>query len=445
MDTVTESTMAIALAAAGGLGIIHRNLSPEEQEEEVVRVKFHLNGFIEKPICVMATETVAGVLKRRGERNFTFHSFPVLEETKLVGILTRNDFEFAKNTALPVREVMTPLQELVTAPVGTSILQAYEKMREHKKKVLPLLTKSGNIAGLYIFSDLKRILSGQSTHNVDESGQLRVGAAVGVGEEALERAERLVGRHCDVLEIDTAHGDSETVFKTLRELKRRFPDTDVVAGNVSRGESAKRLAKAGADGVLVGQGPGSICTTRPTAGIGCPQVTAVYECVKALRGFEVPVCADGGIRFSGDMVVALAVGAESVMLGRLLAGTTEAPGRVRLIEGARMKEYRGMGSLTAMRESQASRQRYRQTEMPQGKLVPEGVESLIPLVGSVRDVLEQHAGGVRLGMGYVGAPTLAELRARAEIFRVSQAGLAESHPHDILIVTEPSHSERGRV
>jgi len=445
MDTVTESRMAIALAAAGGLGIIHRNMTPQEQAKEVTRVKLHLNGLIEKPICVDAADSIETVLTMRTEKGYSFHSFPVLESGKLVGILTRNDFQFSKDAKEPLRKAMTPLKELITAPEGTSITAAYEKMRGHKKKLLPLLNRRGEVVGLYVFSDLKRILSGQSSHNVDKDGHLLVAAAVGVGDGALVRAALLAERGCDVFVVDTAHGDSENVFATVKLLKRRYPHIDVVAGNVSRGESAKRLAKAGVDGVLVGQGPGSICTTRIIAGIGCPQVTAVYECVKALRGSGVPVCADGGIENSGDIVVALALGAESVILGRLLAGTEEAPGRTRIIQGVPMKEYRGMGSLAAMQESAESRKRYRQADVSTKKLVPEGVESIVPLVGSAHDVLEQQTGGIQSGFGYVGASTLAELRAKAKIFRISPSGLAESHPHGVAIIKDPPNYRSGKL
>ncbi|MEK9151680.1 MAG: IMP dehydrogenase [Patescibacteria group bacterium] len=442
MDTVTEAKMAIALATHGGLGIIHKNLSPREQARQVNRVKLYLNGLIESPICVDANDTISHVLTMREKQGYTFHSFPVIENGRLVGLLTRNDFDFAQNQTQPVHEVMTPQAELITAPAGTSINQAYEQMESKKKKLLPLLNDRGEVTGLYVLSDLKRIRSDQSIHNVDKDGHLRVAAAVGVGEGALERAELLAAKGCDVFVVGTAHGDSENVCDAVKELKHLYPHIDVVAGNVSRGEAAKRLADVGADGILVGQGPGSICTTRIVAGIGCPQVTAVYECAEALRGTGIPVCADGGIGNSGDIVVALGVGAQSVILGRLLAGTEEAPGTTRMINGTKVKEYRGMGSLGAMQDSVASREQYRQDATPAEKLVPEGVESVVPFMGSVRDVLDQYLGGVRSGMGYVGARTVAELAARAELIRITSSGLAESHPHDVVIVKDAPNYRR---
>lgn len=432
MDTVTEAMMAIALAKHGGLGILHKNLSPKEQARQVDRVKLHLNGLIVSPICVKSDDTIHEVLAMRDKQGFTFHSFPVVESGRLVGLLTRNDFDFAPDKNCSVHEVMTPREKLSTAPACTTIEQAYEQMRSQKKKLLPLINDREGVVGLYVFSDLVRIRSGQSTHNVDSAGHLRIGAAVGIGEGALERAALLASKGCDVFVVGTAHGDSKNVHDAVKALKRLYPHIDVVAGNVSRGEAAKRLADIGADGILVGQGPGSICTTRVIAGIGCPQVTAVYECAKALRGTDIPVCADGGIENSGDIVVALGVGAESVILGRMLAGTEEAPGNTRMINGTKVKEYRGMGSLGAMQDNMESRNHYRQTE----KFVPEGVESIVPFIGSAHDVLDQYLGGVRSGMGYVGARTIAELAKNAELIRITASGLAESHPHGVTIIKD---------
>ena len=442
MDRVTEYKMAIALAKYGGLGVIHKNMTPPEQALSVARVKHYLNGLIESPICIDAKETIEVVLRWRDEKGYTFHTFPVTEKNILVGLMTRNDFDFASDKDRPVRDVMTPLRELMTAPSGTSIKEAYVKMQKGKKKVLPLTTKGGKLAGMYVFSDLERILAGNSSSNTDKAGNLRVAAAIGVGEMALERAKLLSESRCDVFVIDTAHGDSENVFQTIKKVKARYSRIDIVAGNVSRGESAKRLAKAGADGVLVGQGPGSICTTRIISGIGTPQVSAVYDCAKALRGSGVPVCADGGISNSGDMVVALGVGAESVMLGRLLAGSLEAPGETRIVQGMKVKDYRGMGSIGAMRENIASRERYRQGTTPLNKLVPEGVEALVPFSGSVSESLDQYVGGIRSGMGYIGAHNIGELRRKAEIFRITPAGLKESHPHDLLYVEDAPNYRR---
>jgi IMP dehydrogenase len=288
---------------------------------------------------------------------------------------------------------------------------------------------------MYVFSDLKRLISAETTlYNVDRAGHLVVGAAMGTGTDEIDRADALVKAGCDVLVIDTAHGDSKAVYVTLRELKRLGFKCDIVIGNVSEGESAKRLADGGADGIKVGQGPGSICTTRIVAGIGCPQVTAIYNCSKAVRGLGVPICADGGIRNSGDITIAIGLGADSVMLGRALAGTTETPGQIKETSRGRIKIYRGMGSLAAMQASKAARERYRQGETALNKLVPEGVESIVHYQGDVVDVLSKQIGGLRSGMGYVGAGSIKELQEKADFHRISGAGLAESHPHDVAII-----------
>jgi IMP dehydrogenase len=429
--------MAIAMAEAGGIGVIHRGLSPEVQAKEVGRVKNRLNGRIETPITVRAEMTMEEVLNMREEKKFAFHTFPVINSTgKVVGLLSHNDFDFCSDLSLPVRAVMTPADELASASPKITPHEAYELMCRHKKKVLPLIGEGGALSGMYILSDIKRILSSTYDHNLDANGQLVVAAAVGTGEGALERAELLARKKCDVLHIDTAHGDSLNVIETIQKLKARYPDIDVVAGNISSGESAKRLADAGADGVLVGQGPGSICTTRVIAGVGVPQVSAVYECVKALEGSGMPVCADGGINNSGDMVIALAVGASSVMLGRLLAGTEEAPGETRLINNVQVKDYRGMGSHGAMRDNASSRERYGQNALTISKVVPEGIEGIVPYKGSVQNALEQYVGGIRAGMGYNGAQTISKLTEVAALFRISSAGLSESHPHDVTITAQ---------
>lgn len=444
MDTVTKARMAIAMAEAGGIGIIHRGLSPEAQAKEVGRVKHRLHGRIGTPITVLSTDTIAAVLSVREKEQFSFHTFPVIDEAgKMVGLLTGNDFDFCTDSSLLVSKVMTPIGDLICSGPKCTQREAHKLLLESKRKVLPLIGDDGRLEGVFLFSDLKRILTESSDHNVDQHGQLVVGAAVGAGEDALVRAELLKRKGCDLFVIDTAHGDSRSVIEMLQKLKNAYPDVDVVAGNVSNGTSARRLADAGADGVLVGQGPGSICTTRVIAGIGVPQVSAVYDCVKALANLDVPVCADGGISNSGDMVIALAIGASSVMLGRLLAGTREAPGETRIINGVQVKDYRGMGSFGAMRASEASRDRYGQGGLDSSKLVPEGVEGIVSYQGPVQAVLDQHVGGVKSGMGYNGAKTLKELREHAEIFRISPAGFAESHPHDVAI-TAAAPNYRGR-
>lgn len=446
MDMVTEHKMAITLALSGGIGIIHRALTPKDQAKEISRVKFYLNGLIEKPICLQSDETVKSVLKLIAEKGYAFHSFPVLDSRgKLAGLISGSDLEFSADQKMKVGQIMTKAKNLITAQSGVSLKQAYAVMQKTKKKILPLVDKQNKLAGMYVYSDVKRIVTGGSpAYNLDEHGNLRVGAAVGVGKEALERAEQLSERGADVLVIDTAHGDSRAVLETLKELKNKYSKLDVVAGNVSEAESAERLAKAGADGIKVGQGPGSICTTRVVAGIGCPQVTAVYNCARALRGSGVPVCADGGIEYSGDITVALAAGADSVMLGKMLSGTDEAPGEVFIRNGMPYKQYRGMGSLGAMQASQAARERYSQAETGKDKLVPEGVEALVPYKGEAAKMIFQALGGLRSGMGYTGAADIKELQEKADFYYISSAGLSESHPHGVTLEKEaPNYFSRN--
>ncbi|MFA6268856.1 MAG: IMP dehydrogenase [archaeon] len=446
MDTVTESKMAINLAKLGGLGIIHKNLSIGEQAAQVAKVKYHLNGLIEKPIFVCDRDTISTIQTKMKEKGYSFSSFPVIDKNeKLVGILTGNDFAFCSDDSLLANEVMTPLESMLTLPSGTDFKKAYETMLEKKKKVMPLLNKDGTLGGLYVFSDVKRIITGSSEkYNTDSNGRLRVGAAIGTGKEALERATKLIEEQVDVLVIDTAHGDSKPVYDTLKEIKRVFPKVDVVVGNVSVGESAERLAKAGADGIKVGQGPGSICTTRIIAGIGRPQVSAIYDCAKAAEKYGVPICADGGIANSGDITIAIAAGANCVMMGSMLAGTDEAPGEKIFLQGQPWKNYRGMGSLGAMEIHKGSRERYGQNETGKGQLVPEGVEGVIPYKGKLKDVIFQYVGGLKRGMGYVGAATIQELREKGEFDRLTEAGLAESHPHDIKITKDSPNYKESR-
>lgn len=437
MDTVTEYKLAIALAKLGGLGIIHRNLSPEEQVFHVAKVKHHLHGRTDTPICVSEDQTIASILEMRELKKYSFNSFPVLDSRgEIVGILTGNDFEFCDDHSQLARDVMST--EILSAPPQTTIEEAYTIMKREKKKVLPLVDLEGKVTGMYVFSDVKRIMTGSAEfYNVDERGQLRVGAAIGTGEEAFARLEKLVKERVDVVVIDTAHGDSKAVIETLRELKRMYPRLDAVVGNVSIGDSVKRLVDAGADGIKVGQGPGSICTTRIISGIGRPQVSAIYECVKVAEKYHgVPVCADGGIRNSGDIPIAIAAGAHSVMMGSLFAGTDEAPGEVVYIQGRQWKNYRGMGSLGAMESFRSSRERYGQKSMEKNRLIPEGIEGLITYKGKLADVVFQYLGGLRRGMGYVGAKSVEELREKGDFDRITSAGFAESHVHDVMIAKE---------
>lgn len=441
MDTVTEHKMAIQMAKLGGLGIIHRALSPEDQAAEVAKVKVYLNGLIKKPVCVNENDTIEEIKKIIEDKDFSFRSFPVLNDSgKLVGLLTNNDFDFCTDHKLRAKDVMS--DNLITAKDGTALDEAYKIMQDKKKKILPIVNDAGAISGMYVFSDLKRIITGGSPmYNLDANGNLRVGAAIGTGKDVFDRVELLVRKGVDAVVIDTAHGDSKTVVEVLKEIKKNYNSLDVVVGNISEGESAKRLVDAGADGIKVGQGPGSICTTRVIAGIGCPQVTAIYNCAKAVRGSGVPVCADGGIQYSGDITIALAAGAHSVMLGNLLAGTKETPGEVTIRQGSTVKEYRGMGSLAAMQSSAASKERYGQAGNAKDKLVPEGIEGVVPYKGEVDKIIFQLLGGLRSGMGYVGAATVDELQAKADFYRISSVGLTESHPHSLLVIKDaPNYS-----
>lgn len=429
MDTVTTSPMAIACAEMGGIGIIHKNLDPERQVKEVGRVKHRLHGRVFTPLTVRETQTVADVLAMREERQLAFRSFPVLsQDDQMLGLVSGNDFDMCSDNHMLIRDIMTPIGQTLVGPPTLTPEDAFQLMRRHKKKVLPLVA-DGKLVGLFVFSDLKRLLMQDSPHNLDKEGRLRVGAAVGAGDEALRRAELLAEKGCDVFHIDTAHGHHVRIRDTLGRLKKSYPSIDVIVGNVSDGDGAQYLADIGADGILCGQGPGSICTTRVVAGVGVPQVSALFECASALEGTGVPLIADGGINNSGDIVIALAIGASSVMIGRLLAGTDESPGEKEVHDGRLVKVYRGMGSAGAMRDSAQSRERYGYKEPK--KTTPEGIEGYVPYKGPVKTALETLLGGIRAGMGYQGARTLDEMRTRARLFRMSAAGLAESRPHHV--------------
>lgn len=433
MDTVTETEMAIAMAKFGGLGIIHKGLSPEKQAKVVRKVKHYLSAFISDPITIRDGETVENVLKMRQAKGYGFSSFPVADESgNIVGIATRSYFDFCRDNQISIAQIMS--KEIVSIPDGSSIEQAYEMMMDKHVRILPVFDDAGAFKGIYTLRDVKRIIEGNSVDfNLSADGTLRVGAAIGVGADAVERMKLLAEAKVDVVVIDTAHGDSKGVINALKFCKKEYPHIDVVAGNVSEGDSARRLADAGADGVRVGQGPGSICTTRIIAGVGCPQVTAIYDCAKALRGYDVPVCGDGGIEYSGDITIGLAVGADCVMLGKLLAGTTESPGEIITSHGERpVKVYRGMGSLGAMLDNKASRERYGQGSSTKEKLVPEGVEGVVDYKGDVGVMIYQLLGGLRSGMGYLGSKTITVLQQKADFYQISSAGSKESHPHGLL-------------
>ena len=438
MDTVTEWRLAVALAREGGIGVIHRNLSIERQREEVEKVKRSANGIIEDPVTLTPTATVG---EARGiMRTQNISGLPILEQgtQKVVGILTRRDTSFHQNDETPVSEVMTS-KGLVTAPPGTSLDEARERMHFCKVEKLIIVDGEGDLAGLITRKDVEMLAAFPKAAS-DERGRLRVGAALGVND--FDRAAELVDVDVDVVVVDTAHGHTTNVMETVTELKRRF-DVDVVAGNVATAAAGKALVEAGVDGVKVGIGPGSICTTRVVAGIGVPQFTAVQSVAGALRGTGVPVIADGGLRYSGDIVKALAAGASSVMLGSLFAGLDESPGEVFVAEGRQFKAVRGMGSIGAMQKG--SKERYRQGDVTDAqKLVPEGIEGRVPYKGSLSPFVYQLAGGCRAGMGYCGAATIPELWDRANWVRITAAGVRESHPHDVTITKESSnYANRG--
>ncbi len=440
MDTVTAGRMAIAMAENGGAGSIYRMADMDEQARQVRRAKFRLNARIETPITITPDMSVSDVRNMRAEKNYDFESFPVTMGKKLVGHVSGSDFDFHTGNGVRISKIMTPVDQLVSARPNISQEKAFAMMQKHKKKVL-LLVQGGELKGMYIYTDLKRILENHGgMSNVDKNGQLIVGAEIGVGKQAIERAERCAGKNVDFFDVGTAHGHSGNVLWTVRELKKLFKHTDVIAGNVSSAEGAIALAQAGADAVRVGQGGGSICTTRVIAGVGVPQATAVYECARALIRRGIPVIADGGIRYSGDIVIALILGASSVMLGNVLAGTEETPGETYLRGNMKVKDYRGMGSFGAMRDNASSRERYSQGDRAGNKLVPEGIEGVVPYKGHVADVLTQCVGGLRSGMGYLGANTLAELRKLSIIGEITEAARQESHPHNIkLVVDAPNY------
>lgn len=443
MDTVTESKLAIEMARLGGLGIIHRNLSPETQAQHVARVKHYMHGLIQDPITMHKNQTIAEILEIRQRKEYPFRSFLIVDDdSRLVGVVTGHDLDIYDDVSLPAHKVMTT--SLTTAKPGTTLEEAYRIIQTSRHKLVPIVDEQLHIAGLYTRTDVYRNICNDSSNlnNVDANGQLRVGAAVGIGQDAMVRVEKLVSEHVDVVVIDTAHGDSKDVYETLRSIKTAYPELDVVVGNVSEPESAIRLADAGADGIKVGQGPGSICTTRIVVGIGCPQATAVYNCTSVLRGRGIPVCADGGVRFSGDIPVAIGLGADCVMLGSLLAGTEESPGETVVFHGRTWKTYRGMGSLGAMKDNAASRERYLQSEGSKSQMVPEGVEGRVPFRGSLKDVFHQLQEGLRRGMSATGANTILVFQENAMFRRFSSGAVSESHPHDIEITQEaPNYSK----
>jgi len=433
MDTVTEAPLAIAMAQEGGMGFIHKNMTVEAQASEVDKVKRSESGMIVDPVTVSPTDRVAEALELMSR--FRISGVPVTKGSKLVGILTNRDLRFETRTNLPVSELMTK-DDLITVPVGTTLEQAKEILHRHKVEKLLVVDKDYNLKGLITVKDIQKQIKYPSACK-DSLGRLRVGAAVGVTADVLDRAAALVEAKVDVIAVDTAHGHTSRVLETVEAIKKRFPDLEVIAGNVGTQEGAADLVAAGVAAVKVGMGPGSICTTRVVSGAGMPQITAIAAAAKAAGPAGVPVIADGGVKFSGDIVKAIAAGASSVMIGSLFAGTDESPGELILRQGRSFKSYRGMGSIGAMKEG--SRDRYFQEfdgYTDTGKLVPEGIEGMVPYKGPLSAMVQQLVGGLRAGMGYCGTGSIRDLQARSRFVRISSAGLKESHVHDVIITKE---------
>ncbi|MEK3856830.1 IMP dehydrogenase [Cytobacillus sp. FSL H8-0458] len=436
MDTVTEAEMAIAMARQGGLGVIHKNMSIEQQADQVDKVKRSESGVITDPFFLTPEQQVFDAEHLMGK--YRISGVPIVnntEELKLVGILTNRDLRFIQDFSIKISDVMTK-ENLVTAPVGTTLDEAEKILQRHKIEKLPLVDDEGVLKGLITIKDIEKVIEFPNSAK-DERGRLLAGAAVGVTGDTMKRVEMLVKSHVDVIVVDTAHGHSKGVLDTVREIRNTYPDLAIIAGNVATGEATKDLIEAGADIVKVGIGPGSICTTRVVAGVGVPQITAVYDCATEARKHGKSIIADGGIKYSGDIVKALAAGGHAVMLGSLLAGVSESPGETEIFQGRRFKVYRGMGSVAAMEKG--SKDRYFQEDNK--KFVPEGIEGRIAYKGPLSDTIYQLVGGIRSGMGYCGTKDLHELRENAQFIKMTGAGLRESHPHDVQITKEaPNYS-----
>jgi len=440
MDTVTESSMAKAMAREGGIGIIHRNMPPNRQAEEVRKVKRAENGVIFDPVFVKPNATIKEALNLMS--NYKIGGVAVVDDDmRLLGILTNRDVRFERNMSKKVLELMTPRKKLIVANKGITLDEARKILHENKIEKLPLVDEENKLIGLITIKDLIHVEEHPNASR-DSRGRLMVGAAVGTGKDVFERVEKLTEVDVDLIVVDTAHGHSKKVIETVKNIKHNWPDLPIIAGNVATKEGTEALINAGADAVKVGVGPGSICTTRVVSGVGVPQMTAVFEAYSIAAKYDIPIISDGGVRYSGDIVKALAAGAEAVMLGSIFAGTDEAPGEAIIYQGRKFKTYRGMGSLGAMKEG--SKDRYFQEDVEPEKLVPEGVEGMVPYKGKVADVISQLIGGVRSGMGYCGVKDLKELRERAVFVKITQAGVRESHPHDIFITKEaPNYSFRN--
>ena len=438
MDTVTDSTMAIAIARQGGLGVIHKNMSIEAQAEEVHKVKRSESGVILNPFFLTPKHSVQEAEELMAK--YRISGVPIVESfenQKLVGILTNRDLRFITDYSIEIEEVMTK-EPLITAPVGTSLKEAESILQRHKIEKLPLVDEKGNLSGLITIKDIEKVIEFPNSAK-DKHGRLLVAAAVGITSDTFERTKALLEAGADAIVIDTAHGHSEGVIRKIKEIRETFPDATLIAGNVATAEGTRALFEVGVDVVKVGIGPGSICTTRVVAGVGVPQVTAIYDAATVAREYRKAIIADGGIKYSGDIVKAIAAGGHVVMLGSLLAGTDESPGEFEIYQGRRFKTYRGMGSLAAMENG--SSDRYFQSKNEANKRVPEGIEGRVAYKGAASDIIYQMIGGLRSGMGYVGAHNLEELRENTQFIRMSGAGLRESHPHDVQITKEaPNYS-----
>ncbi|RVT54382.1 IMP dehydrogenase [Rubrivivax albus] len=436
MDTVTEARLAITIAQEGGIGIVHKNLTPQQQAAEVARVKRYESGVLRDPITVRPDQTVREVMAL--QEQFGFSGFPVVEGRTVVGIVTNRDLRFETRLDAPVRDVMTPRERLVTVLEGASLAEGKALMHKHRLERVLVVNSAFELRGLMTVKDITKQTSFPNAAR-DAQGKLRVGAAVGVGEGTEERVELLVKAGVDAIVVDTAHGHSAGVIERVRWVKRNYPQVDVIGGNIATGAAALALCEAGADAVKVGIGPGSICTTRIVAGVGVPQITAIDNVATALKGSGVPLIADGGIRYSGDIAKAIAAGASTVMMGGMFAGTEEAPGEVILFQGRSYKSYRGMGSIGAMKAGSADRyfQENDETTNPNAdKLVPEGIEGRVPYKGSLIAIVHQMGGGLRASMGYCGCSTIDEMKERAEFVQITTAGIRESHVHDVQITKE---------
>jgi IMP dehydrogenase len=436
MDTVTEAEMAIAMARQGGLGIIHKNMSIEQQAEQVDKVKRSERGVITDPFFLTPEHQVYDAEHLMGK--YRISGVPIVNnevEQKLVGIITNRDLRFIQDYSTKISDVMTK-ENLITAPVGTTLEEAEKILQKYKVEKLPLVDENGVLKGLITIKDIEKVIEFPNSAK-DAKGRLIVGAAVGVTADTMIRVKKLVEANVDVIVVDTAHGHSKGVLETVRKIRQEYPDLNIIAGNVATAEATRDLIEAGANIIKVGIGPGSICTTRVVAGVGVPQITAIYDCATEARKHGVPIIADGGIKYSGDIVKALAAGAHAVMLGSLLAGVTESPGETEIYQGRRFKVYRGMGSVAAMEKG--SKDRYFQEDNK--KFVPEGIEGRVPYKGPLADTIYQLVGGLRSGMGYCGTKNLEELREKTQFVRMTGAGLRESHPHDVQITKEaPNYS-----